>query len=99
MDVELIEIQEFLASHPPFDQLPEETLARLPRRLSVRYFRRGTPFPPEATDSPCLYILRRGAVELRNPRGELIGKLAEGDLCKQACHATGDGPSFRGHTS
>ncbi|MGQ9831056.1 MAG: hypothetical protein ACUVQI_05485 [Thermochromatium sp.] len=51
MDVELIEIQEFLASHPPFDQLPEETLACLPRRLSVRYFRCGTPFPPEAIDS------------------------------------------------
>ncbi|NVZ09597.1 cyclic nucleotide-binding/CBS domain-containing protein [Allochromatium humboldtianum] len=99
MDVELIEIQEFLASHPPFDQLPEETLARLPRRLSVRYFRRGTPFPPEATDSPCLYILRRGAVELRNPRGDLVGKLAEGDLCEQNCRAEADEPRFQGNTA
>jgi CBS domain-containing protein len=98
MDVELIEIQEFLASHPPFDQLPEETLARLPRRLSVRYFRRGTPFPPEAAAPACLYILRRGAVELRNSRGELVGKLAEGDLCEQNCRAA-DELRFQGNTA
>lgn len=99
MDVELIEIQEFLASHPPFDQLPEETLARLPQRLSVRYFRRGTPFPPAVVDPPCLYILRRGAVELRNPRGELVGKLAEGDLCEQHCRTAEDEPRFQGNTA
>jgi len=98
MDVELIEIQEFLASHPPFDQLPEETLARLPRRLSVRYFRRGTPFPPEVPDPPCIYILRRGAVELRNMRGELVGKLAEGDLCEQHCRGTEDEPRLQCRT-
>ncbi|SDY42142.1 CBS domain-containing protein [Allochromatium warmingii] len=99
MDIELIEIQEFLASHPPFDQLPEELLARLPRRLAVRYFRRGMAFPPEAATPPCLYILRRGAVELRNGRGELIGKLAEGDLCEQRCRADQNGPPFVGHTA
>lgn len=46
MDVELIEIREFLASNAPFDQLPEATLEALPKRLSVRYLRRGTAFPP-----------------------------------------------------
>lgn len=85
MDIELIEIQEFLASHPPFDRLGQETLARLPRRLSVRYFRRGTTFPPEDADQPLLYILRRGAVELRDRQGELVGKLAEGDLFEMPC--------------
>ncbi|MBK1716440.1 putative nucleotidyltransferase substrate binding domain-containing protein [Thiocystis violacea] len=99
MDVELIEIQEFLASHPPFDQLPEETLARLPRRLSVRYFRRGTPFPPEKPEQPCLYILRRGAVELRDPQGELVGKLAEGDLCEMHCRAAGSEFNYLGNTA
>jgi CBS domain-containing protein len=85
MDIELIEIQEFLTNHPPFDQLPAEALARLPKRLSVRYFRRGTPFPPDDADQAYLYILRKGAVELRDPLGELIGKLAEGDLCEKHC--------------
>ena len=78
MDAELIEIRDFLAGHLPFDLLPEEVLEQLPRQLAVRYFRRGTPFPPDDEDSPALYIVRRGAIDLRDERGELIGKLAEG---------------------
>ena len=85
MDVELIEIRDFLASHHPFDLLPDEVLRLLPRQLSVRYFRRGTPFPPPDADQPYLYIVRRGAIDLRDERGELIGKLAEGDLCPWPC--------------
>ncbi len=85
MDVELIEIRDFLASHHPFDLLPEEVLEHLPKQLSVRYFRRGTQFPPKDADQPYLYILRRGAVDLRDERGELISKLAEGDLCPSPC--------------
>lgn len=85
MDVELIEIRDFLASHHPFDLLPEEVLEHLPKQLSVRYFRRGTQFPPDDADQPYLYILRRGAVDLRNERGDLISKLAEGDLCPSPC--------------
>ena len=85
MDVELIEIREFLASHPPFARLPAETLAQLPSQLAVRYVRRGQPFPPPDDADPCLYVLRRGAVELRDARGELVGKLAEGDLYSGLC--------------
>jgi CBS domain-containing protein len=85
MDVELIEIRDFLASHHPFELLPEEDLERLPKKLTVRYFRRGSTFPPKDADRPYLYILRRGAVELRDDRGELVGKLAEGDLCVMDC--------------
>ncbi|AHF04935.1 cyclic nucleotide-binding protein [Marichromatium purpuratum 984] len=90
MDIELIEIQEFLAGRPPFDQLPEEALAQLPRRLQVRYVRRDSAFPPEDEDGPRLYILRRGAIELRNDDDELIGKLAEGDLYDLRCRDDSD---------
>ncbi|WP_295392230.1 DUF294 nucleotidyltransferase-like domain-containing protein [uncultured Thiodictyon sp.] len=99
MDVELIEIQEFLASHPPFDQLPPQTLERLPKRLSVRYLRRGSVFPPVDVDQPYLYILRRGAVEMRDDQGELVSKLAEGDLCDMSCRAGEGGPLMRGSTA
>jgi len=85
MDVELIEIRDFLADHHPFDLLPDEVLGQLPRRLSVRYFRRGTPFPPDDADRPYLYVLRRGVLDLRDERGELVGKLAEGDLFPWCC--------------
>ena len=99
MDVELLEIQEFLASHPPFDKLPTETLERLPKRLSVRYLRRGSAFPPEDADQPYLYILRRGAVELRDPQGELVGKLAEGDVCIRSCRPDEDQTQVTGSTA
>lgn len=93
MDVELIEIRDFLATHHPFDLLPADELDRLPRRLSIRYVRRGMPYPPPDADRPYLYILRRGAVELRDERGELVSKLAEGDLCIMDCRP--DSPEYR----
>ena len=99
MDVELIEIRDFLATHPPFDLLPGQALDRLPRKLAVRYFRRGTPFPPQDPGGePQLYILRRGAVELRDPAGELLGKLAEGDICPMRCKLEGQPMDYTGVT-
>jgi CBS domain-containing protein len=85
MDVELIEIREFLASHPPFDQLTDEALDRLPKELTIRYLRRGTPFPPQDAECACLYIVRKGAIELRNTSDELVAKFGEGDVYSSAC--------------
>ncbi len=99
MEVELLEIQEFLANHPPFDKLPPETLERLPKRLSVRYLRRGSAFPPADADQPYLYILRRGAVEMRDPQGDLVSKLAEGDLCVMPCWSEESETPFQGNTA
>ncbi len=99
MDVELIEIRDFLASHHPFALLPQEVLERLPKRLAVRYFRRGTAFPPRDGDQTHLYILRRGAVELRDAQGELVSKLAEGDLCPMACMPGDPSAHYQGQTA
>lgn len=96
MDVELIEIQEFLGHHPPFDQLPKAALEPIPSQLTVRYLRRGSAFPPTDDQARHLYILRRGAVELRTTEGELAGKLAEGDLYSDACGDNGDAPALTG---
>lgn len=99
MDVELIEIQEFLASHPPFDRLESSALAQLPRQIQVRYLRRGTPFPPESpADAPeTLFVIRRGAIELRRDK-ELVGKLAEGDLFDNRCRADSGDAGLAGDT-
>lgn len=89
MDIELIEIRDFLAARHPFDALPDDVLDRLPRMLSVRYLRRGTPLPPADETGRDLYIVRQGAVEMRDRGGDLVDKLGEGDLLSSAC--TGDG--------
>ena len=88
MEIELIEIREFLAVRHPFDALPAEALDRLPGLLSVRYFRRGTPLPEDSGGPPELYIIRQGAVETRDQGGNLVDKLGEGELLASAC--TGD---------
>ena len=91
MEIELIEIREFLAARHPFDALPGDALDRLPGMLSVRYLRRGTAVPPPEESGRDLYIVRQGAVETRDPGGKLIDKLGEGELLSVLC--TGDDAS------
>lgn len=87
MDVELIEIREFLLAHPPFEHLPESALDALPTQLSVRYLRRGQSFPPD-NSAEQLWLLRTGAVEFRDPAGELIERLSEGEHYAAPCSDT-----------
>lgn len=77
---ELHDVREFLAGRPPFVALPGAALDVLPRHISVRYLRRGACFPPADADPSGLYVLRKGAVEIRDPAGALVEKLAEGDI-------------------
>jgi CBS domain-containing protein len=90
VDVELLEIRDFLRAHPPFDALPDGVLETLPKSLSVRYARRGTVFPPADADGRCLYVVRQGAVELRDARGELAMKLGEGDFYDAVCRESAE---------
>jgi len=76
---ELRDVRDFLIRHSPFSTLPAGTLDELPRGLTVRYLRRGATFPPGNGEAAALYVLRKGAVELRDGRGELVEKLAEGE--------------------
>ncbi|MBB1075794.1 cyclic nucleotide-binding/CBS domain-containing protein [Rhodoferax sp. 4810] len=87
MDIELVEIRDFLSQHPPFNSLPSAMLDQLPKRLIVRYLRRGSAFPPNDEPAPQCYIVRRGAIELRDAQGELSNKLAEGDCTLALCQS------------
>jgi len=82
MEVELIEIRQFLEQHPPFSVLTDDQLDELPADIEIRYLRRGKPFPP---DEGYLYLVRSGAIELRDPDGEICEKLGEGDLYTTSC--------------
>lgn len=99
MEIELAEIRDFLASHPPFDQLPEEALNALPKGLTVRYLRRGTPFPPTDATLAALYVVRSGAVELRNDSDQLVDKFGEGDLYSASCSGANPEGDFSGVTA
>ncbi len=84
MHVELREIRDFLAGHPPFHLLPEAVLDQLPQWIEIRYLRRGDPFPPDG-EQPRLFVVRKGAVALHDRSGRLREKLGEGDAAADQC--------------
>jgi CBS domain-containing protein len=72
LDVELAEIRDFLASHPPFDRVPVEELTALLPRFSVAYRRRGSLVLAGGSEVSELLVVRSGAVELRDAAGGLV---------------------------
>ncbi len=96
MEVELRQVRDFLAEHPPFDELPPDVLDRLPRSLSVRYLRRGRSFPPEDEAGRNVYVLRQGMVEVRDERDELVATYAEGDTYSSLCTGALDAERLAG---
>ena len=99
MEIELVEIRDFLARRPPFETLSEERLNQLPKMLEIRYLRRDREFPPQDAERNYLYILRSGAVDLRDDQGHLIEKLDEGDLYTVPCQLVDVGRATRGVTT
>ena len=79
MDIELLEIRDFLAGLHPFDQLPPKVLDTLPGALVVRYARRGTPLLAIGDKNENLFIVRSGAVDVTDADGTLLARLGEGD--------------------
>ncbi len=82
MEVELIEIRQFLEQRNPFNYLSEELLNELPKDIEIRYLRRGSTFPPK---EGYMYIVRSGAVEIYDGKGELCEKIGEGDAYSVTC--------------
>ncbi|AKH20767.1 putative nucleotidyltransferase substrate binding domain-containing protein [Sedimenticola thiotaurini] len=96
MEIELIEIRDFLAAYHPFNQLPAEALNQMPELLQVRYFRRDSTIPDTGSIDDYLYLVRSGAVEIHGTQDELLAQLGEGDLFGyRASHMEGHA-EFRG---
>lgn len=96
MEVELIEIRQFLARRNPFSYLDGELLDELPKDIEIRYLRRGGTFPPR---DGFLYIVRSGAIEIFDDAGELCEKLAEGDAYSVSCQLVNLSQCNRGEAS
>lgn len=85
MEVELLEIRDFVASHHPFDTLPVDVIDNITPALTIRYLRRGREFPPKDETDKVLYLIRRGAVSLFDVKGRLLSKLGESDFYSADC--------------
>lgn len=77
MDVELAEIRDFLAQHPPFDALPADVLDTLPRRCTLSYARRGTTILRTGSRNDQLFVVRSGAVDVSD-QGQLVDRVGAG---------------------
>ncbi len=89
MEVELVEIRDFVSRYHPFDQLSIELLNELTEMLEARYLRRGEKFPPQDNRRYHLYMVRSGAIELHDVDDQFLGRLGEGDLYTAQCRLTG----------
>lgn len=77
MDVELAEIRDFLAQHPPFDELPEGVLDALPARCTLSYARRGSQVLRAGQRGDRLFVVRSGAVDITD-EGQLVDRVGAG---------------------
>lgn len=93
MDVELAEIRDFLAAHPPYDALDARTLDELPKKLTARYFRRGTTIVALGSPNQYVHILRSGGVDIIDAHGSLADRDDPGSSFGLSSVLTG-GPSL-----
>lgn len=83
MNIELIEIQNFLARQQPFDMLPADSLEQVAHSLEISYFRAGTTILSYGDEVHHLYIVRSGVVELHRRNGDLHNRLDQGEIFGQ----------------
>lgn len=78
MQVEQLEILDFLRAHRPFDELPEEVLQRTAATIDVRYYKAGERIVEFGEVAEYWHLVRSGAVEVFRRNGTLYNRLTEG---------------------
>lgn len=78
MEIEQIEILEFLKRHLPFQELPDDQLERVALSIDVGYFKAGTDILIAHEPLDALHVIRSGAVEVFRRNGDLYNRLSEG---------------------
>ncbi|MCV2216924.1 DUF294 nucleotidyltransferase-like domain-containing protein [Thauera sp. Sel9] len=78
MQVEQLEILDFLRAHPPFDALPEDVLQRVAAAVDVRYYKAGEQIVEFGQPAEFWHVVRSGAVEVFRRNGTLYNRLTAG---------------------
>ena len=79
MQPEDLAIRDFLAQAPPFDQLSDEELNEAVSSIEILYRRAGDVLLRPGDVNRHLYLVRKGAVEVRDERGHLHNRYAAGE--------------------
>lgn len=83
MEVELLEIQDFISQYAPFDQLPEEALLEVVQNVEISYYRADSTIIDFGDKIHDLYMIRSGVVEIYRRNGDLYNRLDQGQLFGQ----------------
>ncbi|MCC2595072.1 DUF294 nucleotidyltransferase-like domain-containing protein [Pusillimonas sp. MFBS29] len=78
MQVEQLEIVDFLRVRPPFDKLPKEAVELVATTIDVRYYKAGENIVEFGEPGAFWYIVRSGAVEVFRRNGTLYNRLTSG---------------------
>ena len=79
MQPEELAIRDFLAQAPPFDQLTDEELNEAVSSIEILYRRAGDVLLSPGYINRHLYLIRKGAVEVRDEQGRLHNRYAAGE--------------------
>jgi CBS domain-containing protein len=77
MEIEQLEIRDYLGRCAPLDKLDEECLDQITSQLKISYVRRGSQILKPGDINRSLYLIRSGAVEIRTADDELYDQLGE----------------------
>lgn len=80
MEIEQIEILQFLQRHSPFQELPPEQQLQLAQSINVGYFQAGSEILRYNEPLHALHLIRSGAVETFRRNGDLYNRLSEGGI-------------------
>ena len=83
MEVELLEIKDFISQYPPFDQLPEDAIIEIVQGIEISYLRANTNIIEFKEDINELYMIRSGVVDIYRRNGNLYNRLDQGQLFGQ----------------
>lgn len=83
MEVELLEIRNFIRQYPPFDQLPEKALIEVSKSVEISYYRADSMIIEFDDKIHDLFMIRSGVVEIYRRTGELYNRLDQGCLFGQ----------------
>ncbi|MDO6762861.1 DUF294 nucleotidyltransferase-like domain-containing protein [Agarivorans sp. 1_MG-2023] len=83
MEVELLEIRNFISQYPPFDELPEEALIEVSKSVEISYYRAGSMIIEFGDKIHDLFMIRSGVVEIYRRNGELYNRLDQGGVFGQ----------------
>ncbi|MEF1217436.1 cyclic nucleotide-binding domain-containing protein, partial [Photobacterium damselae] len=83
MEVEQIEVLNFISQYPPFDDLPEDRLKEIALNVEISYYRAGTTIVNFGDAIHDLFMVRSGTVEIYRRKGELYNRIDTGGLFGQ----------------